>query len=1391
MKGDFSRVSFDRTRHARGVLVHQGAVQLDAEQNELQAVQSYRVETETVDVVGPAGVPKEDDGFRLTLAAPDQLTIGKGRIYVDGLLAENDTADVPVTDQPALPGYTLPDQAGLYVAFVDVRLRALTGLQDETIREVALGGIDTSIRETVVWQVKLLRIGDHDATATCSTSGAAIAAAMTPQPRGTLAARARFGSAGPRPCDLAPGAAFRGVENQLYRVEIHRGGGVDVATFKWSRNNASLVAAWLPDDVGTNRVKVGPVGRDGMPGFAPGQWVELLDDTNELYDDTAAPAHAAVDPAGRPGTLVKVGNVVDHVLVLDAAPPTRGSHHPMVRAWDMTEGAIKLNATTTDDGFIELEDGVQVQFDQAGVYTAGDYWLIPARTITADVQWPSTAAGPDARPPDGVQHHYAPVALLTTADGQAWTLLDDCRKMFPALTGMCAEDVCFDNQKCAVPGAETVQDALDALCARSDLKKHNKHLHGWGVVCGLQVDCGDEQTPSGSVMIRHGYAIDCEGNDLDLLKDRPFDALAAAGVGGFVDGDGNGDIDLAFRTGDPSPDFTVVKHVQPKDTLREFLEGTIILDFVDECVKPLQTFYDAQFTVPPGGEIRPVGPIQKRVTTLSNLLVQLVNPNSGGTVFIAPTEHAILKTFYTDLRKLLSSHTFCAMWEGVQAFPDPYPFGADTIDTIFGKGFHHRLRVHPNAQIAYTTGLDNKIHVYDLATKNLAVVLDHPAGKGARVTDVAFDKSGKRLYATAISGNDTVFAQADINGVDHTWQPHAIMCDVHLLTLATNFAVNEFVYAVGDGKGLYVINPANVDAHPNPVTAFGATGPMSMAAGTNLAYAVAKTGSDFSVVAVDLTAPATPQASLALPGVNRVDDILALVEQNANLVAPDVNVQQLFLAVNDPGGKGSALAYTALSNGKLASQAPPRTLRITERPSPLALGYHAGVRSLLITVADENRLVMYDVRGFASASPGINVAPLFGSQPVQISPVAVAAGGLAVAYVLNQGSNTISVVPARLLGVGSDIVLADVKKYRIDVLNAMADLLGGLLQYLKDCFCERLLVDCPTCDDDDKIYLACVHIRKNKIHQICNFSKRRYVKSFPTVGYWLSIVPIVPLIDRVVEIACCAILPDLFGKFDATTVQTANDRLSTGALQTGLALFDKAGTASMRANVMSGLKGIGPILGGFLSAKAQEKPAARVDKTDVVGQPVDDARTKLADRGIVVERVEPLDRARGLTNLVRVTTAPTSLPPGTRVTLVEEDGVVRYYATTRPADQADFLALSRALGEAQQAILQRDADLRAVRSDVQAVTRQQAEIAAVATPDKLENIAQLRATLESARAELAARDQEIAALRDSVAALRTEVANAPTRLTSIEAELRDLREFRGRVNTFLRDQPDR
>lgn len=53
---------------------------------------------------------------------------------------------------------------------------------------------------------------------------------------------------------------------------------------------------------------------------------------------------------------------------------------------------------------------------------------------------------------------------------------------------------------------------------------HNRYLHGWGVVCGLEVVCS---SCDGWVRVREGYALDPCGNDIIVCRERDFNVVEA------------------------------------------------------------------------------------------------------------------------------------------------------------------------------------------------------------------------------------------------------------------------------------------------------------------------------------------------------------------------------------------------------------------------------------------------------------------------------------------------------------------------------------------------------------------------------------------------------------------------------------------------------------------------------------------------------------------------------------------------------------------------------------------------------------------------------------------------------------------------------------------------
>ena len=258
-------------------------------------------------------------------------------------------------------------------------------------------------------------------------------------PSGLLNARAQPPDPTKDPCLTPPGAGYRRLENQLYRVEIHQGGPRGQATFKWSRDNGSVVTTI--ESIKGSVITVHDVGPDDALGFAHGQWVEITDDVLELNGQFGQLAQIdKVDTATREITLL---NVAPQPL---AATPTgvNAARHPKLRRWDQadqTGAQATAQGVPTTGQWLPLEDGVSVQFSQSGQYRTGDYWLIPARTATGELEWPPYEVpnlNPQPQPRQGIEHHYCRLALIRVQDGVIDKDVTDCRKIFPPLTELTA-----------------------------------------------------------------------------------------------------------------------------------------------------------------------------------------------------------------------------------------------------------------------------------------------------------------------------------------------------------------------------------------------------------------------------------------------------------------------------------------------------------------------------------------------------------------------------------------------------------------------------------------------------------------------------------------------------------------------------------------------------------------------------------------------------------------------------------------------------------------------------------------------------------------------------------------------------------------------------------------
>jgi hypothetical protein len=455
MYGDFSRMTYSRANAYSAVWWQQGRVQLDADPNEQTAILLDWLRTLAIDFIGPFGGHAGNAGFEVKLQGND-LTFKPGHYYVHGLRCE-----VPSPPDGSAPAYRdlVPTADPLpkppYVVVLFVWERSVSAVTAPHLLEPALGPYppDTTVRSQVAWMPMISTLDLPATTGTPITPTTDLNHEdlsnkykehndrVNSRPRAEpgapvrprLAARVDNQVVNDEASIVPASAGYLGVENQLYRVEIHRSGAVGQSdlgppTFKWSRHNGFVefrITHIQTDNTGSgsvNHVTLTSLGRDQSTSLDVGNWVEVIDDTTL--------------PLGQPHRLLDV-RAIDRAkltVTLGGEIKTQLGDHPYLRRWDqLATGAEDADGIAVVEGaegnaWLELEDGVQVAFQAAGAeYMRGDFWLIPARTATGGLLWPG-GSNPTAVPPHGPDRYLAPLALVT-----ATNTVEDLRSLFTNL----------------------------------------------------------------------------------------------------------------------------------------------------------------------------------------------------------------------------------------------------------------------------------------------------------------------------------------------------------------------------------------------------------------------------------------------------------------------------------------------------------------------------------------------------------------------------------------------------------------------------------------------------------------------------------------------------------------------------------------------------------------------------------------------------------------------------------------------------------------------------------------------------------------------------------------------------------------------------------------------
>jgi len=1420
MKTQISRDIFEALKRYSGVYQQMGRMLTDSDWNELVDIARHRINDALFDLIG-SGTPR-DRGLVKFIESPDgspSSRLNWGYLYADGIIAQvRPDPESPLTD-PAGEAFEYEHQADFpfppplppedHTLYVDVWERGVTVLEDNQLRDPGLRGADTCTRSQTMAQVKW-----------CPTAIDPENPLQNPS-KGTmrLTVELRGGGTEPDPCD--PCAQELDLQdkvgNYLFRMEVHR------VKYDADGRPRELVLKWSAEN-GAEQYAMGLE----PPGFVSSDFTyEFFGGKTEKF---ASEKHL--------GRHHSTGFTAAHGELTGEYPSSAPGGFSLVRRWDgfgifeksgghwrLVSGMDRGRELTTGSGADahgHVEEGSTVTLNLDAVILgmdlgnhaalAGDFWQVPVREAV-DVQGDVLLKD---REPSGIDHRYFTLGSVVDGVFRAHEGSQCKRFDFPPLTDIQAKDICYSNENCSLSGSRTVQEAIEHLCRERDLRWHNKHLHGWGIVCGLIAQCGPdtflekdshgEEPPRRQVRVTSGYALDCEGADIVLKQDLVFDLLARIEKmekeGTFVLNDGDGTVCLRLESGDGGQPAVAVEPYDEAKHQKSFLENTLLMDFFQDCILELVAAISGEFQfldpagvdASEGGVTGLVSRERRQLTSFLNLIVQIFNPGNGSYVFLSHKEHLILRDLYLRLRELLQSKTYCAMFQGDE-FPE-YPFAEREMTTFFGKNGHTRVKLHPGGKRLYSYGgTDNTINVYHVEAGELVEVLEMPSAEGAEVSAITFSSDGQILYAAAsVQGIDTVFGMARIHK-EHHWEKMTIFCDLEILEMRASAKDSGLIYAVAPGKGLFFLRPGIFmeETKPtlSPAYAFNASGHMAIDENEQFAFCTCLNQGTEKSETYDSVALCNLRRDAAALNADPTHLLTLQDETGKSLTGTDgLEVSSagerergefLHVVVEGTENNKRLLTYTRRSGLGM----PHLMNSVSIENTKVSLAHHKGERNLLLSFEDGYRLQMFTREGVAGNLYRI---------PAQIQPVdIVVERSEGTVYALNFISNTVTVIPARELAV-SDEFLEELAAYRLEVLAAFYALLSGLLQYLKDCFCHHLLVQCPQCEEEEPIYLATVDVRKGKVHNICNFELRKYVKSFPAVGHWFSLVPVWPLVKGLVSRFCCSLLPDFFGRHQNTVISRVPERgaghqplthanaFRAHTLRHGVQAYERTDLRNLWRHQQKGFAFTGRVAADSLSTMAEtgRRRDPGVRKQALMDSPVKEAVSELERNRIQVGSVQEYDPSKATSYLAEFIATPQRIEEGSKVTLYEKDGRVKFYSVEKPAAGPPIMEIPESLKrdlhelERRKEILK---DMSALDAQLEAAERRRADVVA---------LDEIKTELKSLQREKSAVQAEVTTLRSQVDSLRTEREAESQKLVEMGARQRDISNEISRLNESLK-----
>jgi hypothetical protein len=491
---DLSRAAYYPQKRYSGVRMQQGRILTDDDFNEQQRINHEDKRLTNRDVIGNAGT--QDQGFTVDNISSESgsidFDIAPGTFHIGGIrVALDEPQSFKLqTDWLQRPVFVAPGNEQYDMVYLEVWQQNVSSVEDSELIEKALGGPDTSTRLRTMCRVKLHQNVDNN---NCSDAWQQVKSMLQNTIGGVwrhstqLSSNAKltvgYEDNGDQTdlCSPSVQGGYLSAENQAIRLQL-----VDPHHFTWGFDNGAPLYRVTLIDFASDRkaIKILTEPKDQAHWPHAGQVVELMpwsavlfngeklaeelspghySTLSDSYDPGSGEIHLTTAVPSKFGEQWKDRSDQAELLTTSFGAQEEGEYF-FLRVWDRGSDTSSSAKITVGSEVVLGNTGLNVSITGSN-RMPGDHWIIAARPHTPDqvVPWQLEVQ----RPPEGYRRFYAPLAIIHwNAPGEAGPVVYDCRKKFPSLTNISANDVSFDNNLCTLPDADTVQDAIDILCHR-------------------------------------------------------------------------------------------------------------------------------------------------------------------------------------------------------------------------------------------------------------------------------------------------------------------------------------------------------------------------------------------------------------------------------------------------------------------------------------------------------------------------------------------------------------------------------------------------------------------------------------------------------------------------------------------------------------------------------------------------------------------------------------------------------------------------------------------------------------------------------------------------------------------------------------------------------------